>query len=137
MLKYIVMICLFAGMRNLANAQTDNQVKRSGEQISCAHIDANTLACYSHDVDVNNDGRISDKEWNEADPSQKGIVEMPLMPDEIDVFESDGVYEYEDLYEYDPDSYIDLDNYDGVINDEDTERIDFDLFDQEEDGAFE
>lgn len=44
--------------------------------IKCAVLDANTLACFSPEVDTDKDNFVSEDEWTNADPAQVGIIDI-------------------------------------------------------------
>lgn len=129
-MKYLVMIMLAFAVQKV-KGQPDSIIQNRmdfGNTIQCVKIDFNSIACYTNDVDENNDGFIDADEWNNADYGSKGVIELDEAYNEQDVFDPDGDY-----------------RYDGILNEDDIyepgtggdyDYPDYDLFDDEEDGAF-
>lgn len=132
-MKYLVMLVVSFGFIGLAQAQEDTTAKqRSENQISCAYIDKNTMACYTPGIDKNNDDVIGADEWNEADVSDKGIIEANDVASEQEVFEEEGEYDYKGLYEKSHDNEY---GFSGYGEEGSRYKTEFN-FDEEEDGAF-
>jgi hypothetical protein len=126
-MRYIMIIIMTFTMFKV-NAQSDSANKSQkdlGNTIQCAKIDMNSIACYSDDVDENDDGFIDPEEWNDADIRSKGVIELDEAYNEDEIFDRDGDYRYDGIL-----------NEDDIFGEGDYDYPDYDLFDDEEDGAF-
>ena len=119
----MALIMSFAVLTVKAQTDTMNQQSQGQQEkkVSCAKIDNSTLACFSENVDLNKDNKIDADEWNNADITDKGILELENIYEENEVFESDGKYRYDDLY---------------IPSDTSSMNKEKELLDDEDDGAF-